>query len=160
MHFRRKALRCSHPLQQPVQKLGLAWVQTIRVGLLADLCHLANLTEEQLAVLGESNLVDAPILRAATAFDEAVLFELIQNRNDSARAYPDLLTEHTLADSRSVGDQAEDSGFRCGDLQGPQLLLEPARRIRAELREQERNSMVRPRRGVHGVIIALLLNNS
>lgn len=146
MHVDRETSRVGDPHKKILQKFDLLGVKAFCEGALMRLSERTDVPQNLLAVLGHKDLVDSSIGAAPTPLDEATPLKPIQHRNDPTRPHPDLLTESTLTNPGSTADQAEHTCVRRRDIQRQQCPLKTGRGIGTELREEEGDSMVRPRR--------------
>ncbi len=79
----------------------------------------------------EMQVVGAPILRVVAPLDEALLLQLVDERDQAAGADAEPRAQRTLLDARVEGDHPDHTGMRRGGGPPRDLARTPHRRARA-----------------------------
>jgi hypothetical protein len=102
--------------------------------------HLAYGGDPVARAVGEVQLLLSSIGRAATAYDELPVLELVDQLDDPARCRPEALRERLLAQARLLSDDAQRADLRRGEVEVGQALGEACGDVGADPAQQQRGA--------------------
>jgi hypothetical protein len=106
----REALLIGDPPEQAAQGFALFGRERRADGVVVFSGDLDDGLEDLAAFAGEVERVDAAILGAAAALDQAALFELVDEEDEAARGEAEEGAQGLLADAGGCVDEAERAG--------------------------------------------------
>ncbi len=126
------------PFQELAQLRALGRAEASADVVFVGRARAGQLAHERRPGPGQVHGVVAPVIGVAAPLDEPALFQAVDQQHQPGGRGAQRAGELLLALARLPRDQAQQPGLGRGEAERPDALGEPARRVRAQLGEQER----------------------
>ena len=125
------------PLKERGELLAFAGRESGEEGLAVFLGGAGDITKGGVAFFGEVKGIGAAIVSGGAAFEEAAIFEFVDDGDEGAGMNVEIVGEGLLAEAFGAAKDAEDAGVGGSEVEGGEELCEFAGGVGAELGKEE-----------------------
>jgi hypothetical protein len=138
MHAWSQPLLISHSTKKGRQPIALLCAQRGQERVLVITGHTPNRFHRLAPLVREMQRIAPPIGGVRPALNQAAFLELVDQHHEPAWQNTQIAREGLLADPTGHVHEPQDAGVGRGEIDGGQALCELRRRMRADLRQEER----------------------